>query len=75
MPVVRAMGMIRETMERAGPQAVSDLWRASLPMDLARRVATWFKPLSPDQHGIAAVLTMAIGILVALSLLWIAFLG
>jgi hypothetical protein len=48
-----------EVMERAGPQAVSDLWRAGFPMALAGRVATWFKPLSPDRRGIAAVLTLA----------------
>lgn len=75
IPVARAMGMVRETMERAGPQAVGDLWRAGFPMALAGRVATWFKPLSPDQRGIAAVLTLAIGMIIALSLLWTVFLG
>ena len=68
-PVTRAMGMVREVMERGGPQAVSDLWRAGFPMALAGRVASFFKPLSPDQRGIAAVLTLAIGTLVLLGLL------
>lgn len=68
-PVSRAMGMVREVMERGGPQAVRDLWRAGFPMALAGRVATLFKPLSPDQRGIAAVLTLALGMLLALVLL------
>jgi hypothetical protein len=44
-------------------------------MALAGRIATFFSPLSPDQRGIAAVLTLAIGMIVALSLLWTVFLG
>jgi thiol-disulfide isomerase/thioredoxin len=68
-PVVRAMGKVREVMRRGGPQAERDLWRAALPMALAGLVATWFGPLSPDQRGIAAVVTLAIGMIVVLSLL------
>ncbi len=60
-------------MERGGPQAVRDLWRAGFPMALAGRVASFFSPLSPDQRGIAAVLTLALGMLAALGILaaWI----
>jgi hypothetical protein len=68
-PVARAMGMVREVMERGGPQAVSDLWRAGFPMALAGLVATYFKPLPPNQRGIAAVLTLAAGMLVILGFL------
>jgi thiol-disulfide isomerase/thioredoxin len=68
-PVVRAMGKVREVMRRGGPQAERDLWRAALPMALAGLVATWFGPLSPDQRGIAAVVTLAIGMIVVLGLL------
>jgi hypothetical protein len=68
-PVVRAMGRVQEVMERGGPQAVSDLWRAGFPMALAGRVATWFKSLPPDQRGIAAVLTLAAGMLVTVGLI------
>ena len=68
-PVVRAMGQVQEVMRRGGPQAVSDLWRAGFPMALAGRVATFFTPLSPDQRGIAAVLTLAFGMLAALGIL------
>jgi thiol-disulfide isomerase/thioredoxin len=68
-PVSRAMGQVQEVMRRGGPQAVSDLWRAGFPMALAGRVATFFTPLSPDQRGIAAVLTLAFGMLAALGML------
>ena len=68
-PVIRAMGQVQEVMQRGGPQAVSDLWRAGFPMALAGRVATFFTPLSPDQRGIAAVLTLALGMLAALGML------
>jgi thiol-disulfide isomerase/thioredoxin len=68
-PVVRAMGSVQEVMERGGPQAVSDLWRAGFPMALAGRIATLFKSLSPDQRGIAAVLTLATGMLVTVGLI------
>ena len=68
-PVIRAMGQVQEVMKRGGPQAVSDLWRAGFPMALAGRVATFFTPLSPDQRGIAAVLTLALGMLAALGML------
>jgi len=68
-PVARAMGMVREVMQRGGPQAVSDLWRAGFPMALAGYVATFFKPLTPDRRGIAAVLTLAAGMLVIMAVL------
>jgi hypothetical protein len=68
-PVARAMGQVQEVMDRAGPQAVKDLWRAGLPMALAGRVATYFSPLSPDQRGVAAVLTLALGMLLILGLI------
>lgn len=72
-PVTRAMGMVQEVVERGGPQAVRDLWRAGFPMALAGLVATFFMPLSPDQRGIAAVLTLAVGMLVILGLLFAVF--
>lgn len=72
-PITRAMGQVREVMERGGPQAVRDLWRAGFPMALAGRVASFYSPLSPDQRGIAAVLTLALGMLAAFGILvaWI----
>jgi len=74
-PVVRAMGKVREVMRRGGPQAQRDIWRAAFPMALAGLVATWFGPLSPDQRGIAAVLTLAIGMIVVVGLLSAVVLG
>lgn len=72
-PITRAMEQVREVMERGGPQAVRDLWRAGFPMALAGRVASFYSPLSPDQRGIAAVLTLALGMLAAFGILvaWI----
>jgi thiol-disulfide isomerase/thioredoxin len=72
-PVVRAMGHVQEVMTRGGPQAVRDLWLAGFPMALAGRIATLFSPLSPDQRGIAAVLTLVLGMLatISLALAWI----
>jgi thiol-disulfide isomerase/thioredoxin len=68
-PVTRAMGQVQEVMTRGGPQAVRDLWRAGFPMALAGRVATFFTPLSPDQRGVAAVLSLALGMFVFLGIL------
>ncbi|MEA3278098.1 MAG: deiodinase-like protein [Pseudomonadota bacterium] len=74
-PVSRAMGQVQGVMERAGPQAVKDLWVAGFPMALAGRLATIYSPLSPDQRGIAAVLTLAFGMLVAMGLIGAWFFG
>jgi thiol-disulfide isomerase/thioredoxin len=74
-PVVRAMGKVREVMRRGGPQAERDLWRAAFPMALTGLVATWFGPLSADQRGLAAVLTLAIGLIVVLGFLSAVMLG
>lgn len=72
-PVSRAMGHVHEVMQRGGPQAIRDLWRAGFPMALAGRIATIFSPLSPNQRGIAAVVTLALGALAAVGILvtWI----
>jgi thiol-disulfide isomerase/thioredoxin len=68
-PVTRAMGQVQAVMERGGPQAVRDMWIAGFPIALAGRVATLFSPLSPDQRGIAAVLTLALGALAGLGII------
>ena len=67
-PVSRAMGHVQEVMERGGPQAVKDLWRAGFPMALAGRMATIFRPLSNDQRGITAVLTLTLGVM---AMMWV----
>ena len=68
-PVARAMGQVQEVMERAGPQAVTELWWAGLPMALAGRIASFIPWFTPDQRGIAAVLIMAAAMLVAVGIL------
>ena len=68
-PVARAMGQVQEVMERAGPQAVTDLWWAGLPMALAGRIASFIPWFTPDQRGVAAVLIMAAAMLVAVGIL------
>jgi hypothetical protein len=68
-PVARAMGHVQEVMKRGGPQAVRDLWLAGFPMAIAGRVASLFSPLSPDQRGIAAVVTLAFGTVAMIALL------
>lgn len=67
-PVIRAMGRVYEVMEMGGPQAVKDLWRAGFPMALAGKFATFLTPLSPNQRGIVAVITLATAMLVALGM-------
>ncbi len=62
-PVARAMGQVQDVMERAGPQAVRELWWAGLPMALAGRIASYIPWFTPDQRGIAAVLIMAVAML------------
>lgn len=68
-PVARAMGQVQAVMERGGPQAVSDLWRGGFPMALAGRLATLFSGFSPDQRGIAAVLTLLLFMLIIMAIL------
>ena len=74
-PVIRAMGVVLDVMERGGPQAVSDLWRAGFPMALAGSIARQFKSLGPDQRGIAGVTTLALGMIVVLGLLGTLMMG
>ena len=68
-PVVKAMGRVQETMDRAGPQASRDMWLGALPMALAGRVATLFSPLTADQRGIASALTLGLAASVGLGLI------
>ncbi len=67
-PVIRAMGQVQEVIRRGGPQSIRDLWRAGFPMALAGRIAPKFSSFSPDQRGIAAVWTLALG---TITMFWI----
>lgn len=68
-PMARAMGHVDATIKRGGRMAVRDMWRVAFPVVLAGRIATLFSPLSPNQRGVAAVLT------ILLSLAAITFIG
>ena len=67
VPVIRAMGYVQEVMERAGPQAVRDLWWSAFPMALAGRLATVFATASHARRGIYAVITLALSILIIMT--------
>ncbi len=63
-PVFKAMGRVQEVMDRAGPQASNDLWRAAFPMAVAGRIAPLFTNLSHDRRGVAAVLALCLIVIV-----------
>jgi len=70
LPVIRAMGVVNEVMQRGGPAAVRDLWLAGFPMALAGKLASLLTPLSADARGIASVSTLGVGMAVAIGLVW-----
>ena len=71
-PVVLASGVIDEVMQRAGPTAVRDHWRSNFPLQLTAKVASLFRPLSPDWRGISAVATLVTATLVGIvAVLWL----
>ena len=72
-PLISAVGSVHEVMRRAGPQAERDHWLANPPMELAGRVASLFRPLSPDRRGVAAVATLGTAIVVVLVALLLLF--
>lgn len=63
-PVARAMGSVDDVMHRAGPQAKRDLWLSGIPMAMAGKVARLFGFLEPDHSGIAAAITIGVGMIV-----------
>ena len=73
-PLVSAVGSVHEVMSRAGPQAERDHWLANPPMELAGRVASLFRPLSPDLRGVAAVATLGTATLLVLVVALLLFL-
>ncbi len=56
-------------MQRGGPQASRELWRAGFPVALGGRIAAFFTPLAPKQRGVTAVLTLASVLVVAIGFL------
>ncbi len=62
-PVLGAMGYVQEVMDRAGPQAVKELWWSAFPMALMGRLATIFSQASPHKRGFYALLTLALPVI------------
>ena len=58
--VARAMGHVSEVLQRAGPQAIKDMWRSAFPMALAGLVAGLFWTATKDRRGIYAVVTLTV---------------
>ena len=49
-----------------------DHWRSNFPLQLAARVASWFRPLSPDWRGITAVAALGTAtVLGVVAVLWL----
>lgn len=73
-PLVFASGVIDEVMKRADSTAVRDHWRSNFPLQLAGRVASLFRLLSPDRRGVAAVATLGTATVLVLVVLLLVFL-
>ena len=56
--VMRAIGYVKETMDRAGPQAHRDLVLSAPPMEVAGRMADLLRPLPRDYRGPASMLVI-----------------
>lgn len=72
-PVAKAMGSVDQVMHKAGPQAKKDLWLSGVPMAMAGKVAKVFGFSNPDHRGIAAVVSLGVG-MVAIAAILIAVL-
>ena len=73
-PLVSAVGSVHEVIRRAGPRAQRDHWLSNPPMEFAGRVASLFRPLSPDRRGVAAVATLGTATALVLGVLFLVFL-
>ncbi len=70
-PLVSAVGSVHEVIRRAGPRAQRDHWLSNPPMEFAGRVASLFRPLSPDRRGVAAVATLGTATALVLGVLFL----
>lgn len=61
-PLLAGLGALDDVLRRAGDEARRDLLRAAPPVYGLARLASWFKPLPPDQRGAAAVLAAGAGL-------------
>lgn len=69
VPMARGLGMMREMMQRSGPRAKQDIWRAAPPMAAVAWVADLYRPLRPEWRTFAAMATVGAAAGTALSLL------
>lgn len=60
VPMARGVGVMRETMRKAGPRAGRDLWNAAPPIAAAAWVADLYRPLPPAWRTAAAATTLAV---------------
>ena len=58
-PMARGIGYFHEVLKAAGPQAQRDMLLAAPPIALAGKIANLFRPLSKNQRGAAALITIA----------------
>ncbi|MBW3660442.1 MAG: hypothetical protein KY397_02260 [Gemmatimonadetes bacterium] len=64
VPMVRGMGKMHDVLSLAGPQALKDVRREAPPIWLLAWMAGRFRPLSPLGRGVAALGTVAGGLVV-----------
>lgn len=57
-PMSAGLGVMRETLEGAGPRAVHDIWRSAPPMAATAWTADLYRPLPPRGRTLAAALTL-----------------
>lgn len=55
VPMLRGLGVMREVLRSAGPQAEADLRSAAPPLFVLATVARWLRPLPPLARGALAV--------------------
>lgn len=60
--LMRGLGCLEAVLTEAGPKARRDLRRAVLPMAVLNSFARPWKRLSPARRGVAALVTLAVGI-------------
>ncbi len=65
VPMLKGMGMMHDILSMAGQQAKQDVLRQAPPMYLLARLTALFRPLPPFGRGIAAMIAMLVGLLLA----------
>jgi hypothetical protein len=66
VPMIKGIGVMDETLDRAGEEARQDFLRALPPAYVLIRLAARFRPLPPLGRGIAALATSVVGMIAIL---------